>query len=158
MSTEPREPRTAAYSDADVFSDAWFERKRAWSRWYDGKKSREWFAANGGLAAKIPELEFPPPPCSICDGELDFDETWTCPVCQVTWDSRGSRGELDQDEIACAAAREYDGDEVCGAERTDHWMGTQRPTRRCRLGPGHEPMWHSDGEWAWKPEAAEVPS
>lgn len=48
----------------------------------------------------VPELEFPPPVCSICDGDLFGDsEFYSCEKCALWWWAGGTTGQLDDDAI-----------------------------------------------------------
>lgn len=46
----------------------------------------------------IPDIDFPYPPCPICDGELTHDDGWWCDRCQVAWPNNGTGGEHQPDE------------------------------------------------------------
>lgn len=48
----------------------------------------------------IPTLEFPPPDCSVCSGELEYDsDGFHCPTCGLCWNLDGESGswaDIDQ--------------------------------------------------------------
>lgn len=45
------------------------------------------------LPEVIPDIDFPWPPCPICDGDLSGDDGWWCDRCEVAWAPNGTRGE-----------------------------------------------------------------
>lgn len=59
---------------------------------------------------RVPDLEFLPPDCPVCDGELDMDpDSFRCPRCELTWDRQGTRGEVDDYSARCKAVGERTG-------------------------------------------------
>ena len=73
------------------------------------KRSRE----ENGFTTPPEDLYFPPPNCSHCDGDLEFDgDGFTCEHCNVAWDSDGTRARFTDDygqdlaeRAACSDAR-----------------------------------------------------
>jgi hypothetical protein len=50
------------------------------------KRKRE----RGGFATPPEDdLEFPPPSCPRCHGDLDHDEDWSCHSCSLSWELNG---------------------------------------------------------------------
>lgn len=140
------EPPKAGYMDADVLSPAWTARRQRWDAWYAQQQASTWFAEHGGLEAKISDLEFPPPTCAQCQGDLEYDDGWSCEACHVRWDSNGSGGWLDEDDVAIAALAIMEGDEACGHRDPSG----ARNVRPCAMPPEHAPYLHTDGTFAWK--------
>lgn len=55
------------------------------------KRRRE---ANGFAEPPTEDLYFPPPSCPRCDGDLNYDEGWSCETCSLRWDERGDDPEF----------------------------------------------------------------
>ena len=61
-------------------------------------------------SGKAPDdLDFPPPDCSVCDGELEYDDGWYCQKCGSSWNRDGRRGSFDFDVLADIAKEKVDG-------------------------------------------------
>lgn len=50
------------------------------------------------LPDEIPDLDFPPPECPVCEGRLEHDgDGWNCYRCCAWWGSDGHFGDVDHD-------------------------------------------------------------
>jgi len=79
--------------------DEWLRQRDESSRAYEAEQRQEFFDNYDG-SRPIPDLEFPPPTCPACSGELEYDIEWWCVACCLGWDTRGERGSFDADDAA----------------------------------------------------------
>jgi hypothetical protein len=56
-------------------------------------RARLRFEATG---AAIPDLDMWPS-CSICNGNLEFDDVFHCPGCRITWQRDGTEPQREDD-------------------------------------------------------------
>lgn len=79
----------------------------------------------------IPEIEFPWPPCPVCDKELWHDgDGWDCHDCNLGWDQHGRYGKWQSEKPACGQARDvnaWHGLTTYAVCHLDHDHATQEP-------------------------------
>lgn len=108
-----------------------------------------------GSRPQLGDLEFPPPPCPICQEDLTYDDGWTCWSCRASWDSQGQEGDWHAPGLRCGSVhRPYKNEPATDLENY---------TVHCIWAKGHGdgnaaagPDLHGDGDYSWTCEEAEV--
>lgn len=57
------------------------------------KASAEFYADNDPTAVR--DIDWPFPPCPVCDLDLEHDDGWWCDVCCVYWSENGTHPRRD---------------------------------------------------------------
>jgi hypothetical protein len=82
-------------------------------------------------AHAMPQLEFRPPLCPLCDEDLNYEDGWDCANCQMWWHENGQFGERFNTDKP-----------LCGAEHAPHVRSRHETLRkqvyRCMLDQDHE--------------------
>jgi hypothetical protein len=84
-----------------------------------------------------PDLEFPPPDCSVCGGDLEYDDWWYCNTCEISWPSDGRArryGQMDPASAACLSTIEPLNRDSLGAKHEN----LRHLREQCVLPAGHE--------------------
>lgn len=72
--------------ERELTTRSWWEEHERQRRGTHEEASAAFFATR----SDIPDLEFLPPDCSICECPTDYDDGWFyCDVCRVHWPSTG---------------------------------------------------------------------
>lgn len=83
-----------------------------------------------------PPLEFPPPPCTICGDDCDYDDGWFCVPCGISWDepAHHNNGAWDEPDKPQCTSRwsPYQG------LMYDAYPALKATTYRCRRTDGHD--------------------
>lgn len=92
-----------------------------------------------------PELEFPPPDCPMCGGDLENDgDGWYCHHCEASWPSNGMGGSYNEPLArACQSVIEPFNREGLSPEHEN----IRHNREQCIKPAGHEGS-HASGPWS----------